>query len=307
MEKRNLLFPILAGAMFGVAGVFVRTLTAAGINNVTLLGLRMIFALLELGILILIKDRALFRIRPKDILLFVGTGITGMMALVLCYNMAINLLTLSLAALLLGTAPVFVIFLAAVLFKERITARKILCLALAVFGCLLASGLAGLDTVTVSAAGILFAVAAAFFNALYSIFSKIASSKGYHTYTILFYSFILIAIVILPLSDYGQIADFVLEKPGVHILILLLHSLFTAVLPYMFITIALARIDAGIVSILASGAEPTAAALFGLFFYQETLSPLMIAGVVIVIAALALLCTGEKDAQQTSGRENKPK
>ena len=297
MEKRNLLFPILAGAMFGVAGVFVRTLTSAGINNVTLLGLRVTFALLELGILILIKDRTLFRIRPKDILVFIGTGITGMMALVLCYNMAINLLTLSLAALLLGTAPVFVIFLAAVLFKERITSRKILCLALAIFGCLLASGLAGLDTVTVSVAGILFAIAAAFFNALYSVFSKIASSKGYHTYTILFYSFVLIAIVTLPLSDYGQIADYVFEETGIHILILLLHSLFTAVLPYMFITIALARIDAGIVSILASGAEPTAAALFGLFFYQETLSPLMVTGVVIVIAALALLCMeGKKES-----------
>ena len=178
MKKLILILPILAGFLFGSTGVFTRTLTAEGFNNVTILAVRTLFATVLMGILILAGNRSLFKIRPKDLPLFLGTGLLSMMCLNLCYNAAVNRLALSLAAVLLGTAPLFVLLFAAILFKEKITARKIGCLALALFGCILACGLSGQTGSTVlSYSGILPGVAAAVFCALYSIFSKLAAQK----------------------------------------------------------------------------------------------------------------------------------
>ena len=48
---------------------------------------------------------------------------------------------MSLAAILLGLYPIFVMILAAFLFHERITGKTVLRMALALLGCTLASGL----------------------------------------------------------------------------------------------------------------------------------------------------------------------
>jgi drug/metabolite transporter (DMT)-like permease len=49
----------------------------------------------------------------------------GMFAINLCYNRAIQEVTLSLAAVLLSMSPIFVLILAAVFFGEKITKKKL--------------------------------------------------------------------------------------------------------------------------------------------------------------------------------------
>lgn len=300
MKKIILLLPVLSGIMFGASGVFVRRLNAYGIDNFTVLFLRVAFAMLAMLIGILIYDRTLFKIKFKDIPLFIGTGLLGMFGLNLCYNEALNRLTLSLAAVLLSTAPIFVMFFAAIIFKERVTRKKIACMLLAIVGCTLASGLleqkSGLE---ISATGMLFGIAAALFYALYSIFSRKASDKGYQTYTIIFYSILLITVVLLPFADYGKIGGFIWDNPAPNIIFLIFHALFTSVLPYVFLTLALLYAEAGKVSILASGGEPIAAVVFGIIFYSEIPTVLMLIGLIITIAALAFLCMKPRQAETT--------
>ena len=302
MKKTILLLPILAGILFGSAGVFVRTFTEAGMNNPTVIFLRTSTASLLLFAFILRKDRTLLKIRRKDLIFFIGTGLIGMLGLNLCYNQSINLLSLSLAAVLLSTAPVFVLIIAAFVFREKVTSRKICGVLLAIVGCVLASGLLEQsDGMKISSTGILLGICAAVFYALYSIFSRMASDKGYHTYTIIFYSVFLITIVLLPFADYAVISSYVSEAPLTSILFLLLHALCTSVLPYICITYALHLAEAGIVSILASGGEPIAAVVFGLLIYAEIPSLLMLAGLALVIFALVLLC--RTPASQGSGSQ----
>ena len=295
MKRFVLLLPIAAGILFGSSGVFVRTLSEFGMNNPTVLFSRTSFAALCLLIFLLIHDRSRLRLKAKDIPLFLGTGILGMLGLNLCYNEAINTLSLSLAAVLLSTAPVFVIILAAIFFKEPITKKKVLCILLAILGCVLASGLLEqLGGVTVSLAGIGFGVCAAIFYALYSIFSRKATDAGYHTYTVIFYSVLLITIVLLPFADMKTVGVFMAAAPVKNTALLFAHALCTSVLPYIFITLALLHAEAGKVSILASGGEPIAAVIFGLIFYAEIPSVLMLIGLVITICALTLLCIDPK-------------
>ena len=69
---------------------------------------------------------------------------------------------------------------------------------------------------------------------------------------------------------------------------MLLHSLITSTLPYVFYTIGLSCIDAGTASILAAS-EPAAAMLFGFLFFAEQPTLLSFLGLVITTAAIIIL------------------
>ena len=103
------------------------------------------------------------------------------------------------------------------------------------------------------AAGIFFGIAAAVFFAFYSVFSRYATSKGYHTYTVVFYSTLLTAIALAPFSDCGSIGSFVELNPFGNVAFLVVHALCRSALPYYFITLGFQHGGAGIVSIIASG------------------------------------------------------
>lgn len=73
--------------------------------------------------------------------MFLGTGLCSIVFFNICYFTAIQLTTLSMAAILLYTAPSIVMVLSILLFKEAFTPVKALCLVLAFAGCVLVSGL----------------------------------------------------------------------------------------------------------------------------------------------------------------------
>jgi drug/metabolite transporter (DMT)-like permease len=144
MKKLYLILPILAGFMFGSSGVFVRTLTQNGIDSTTLLFLRFSIAILPIVIAIFLTDKELFKIDLKDIPLFLVCAMC-IVGLNICYNESMNTVPLSLAAVLLSLAPIYVLILAYIFFGEKITSKKLICMALAIFGCILMTGV--LETV----------------------------------------------------------------------------------------------------------------------------------------------------------------
>lgn len=298
--KLILLLPVIAGILWGSAGVFVRDLTDFGMDRYTILSTRMIVAVAFMLLIVLSYKPSLLRIRLKDLWLFIGTGIMGILGLNFFYNEAVGEITLSLAAILLSMAPIFVMILSAFIFKEKITLRKINCLFLALIGCTLASGIvesvAG-SGLTVSFRGVVMGLLSGFFCALYGIFSKLAAERGYSIYTILFYSLLLCMIVLLPLTDWHTSAAFITSAPIQNSLFAISHSLCTSILPYLFYSIALLYMENGKVSIMAGGGEPMAAVVFGVIFFSEIPTALNLTGLALTICALYLLCKPQKRLQ----------
>lgn len=288
-NKISTLLPIIAGALWGSVGVFVRGFTKGNIDNVSILVIRVLFAAIMMFVFIAIKNKSLLKINLKDVWIFACGGIVAMFGMNFCYNNAINSLSLSLAGVLLALSPVFVMFLAAILFKEKITARSIVCMIFALIGCTMASGVIGGGEIAFSTSGILFGIAAAFFYGLTSIFSKIAMEKGYHALTMTFYSMLILAIVLLPFADWKLVGEYVMVSPANNIIFILMHSLCTAVLPYLLYNLALSNVDASLASILVAGAEPSAAMIFGIIFFAEMPSVVSILGLVVTIVALTIL------------------
>ena len=295
MKKSYLILPILAGIMFGSSGVFVRTLTQNGIDQTTLLFLRFSIAVIPILMAIILTDKELFKIDLKDIPLFLVCA-ACIIGLNLCYNESMNTVPLSLAAVLLSLAPIYVLVFAYVLFREKITANKLICMALAIFGCVLMTGVLESDISNIPLFGIASGIGAGLFWAIYLMASKKSIENGKHTFTILIYSIIFISIALIPFTDFGQINNFISINPPLVIIFLVLHSTFSFALPYIFSTVSLNYIDSGVSSILLSGAEPFAALLFGFIFYTEIPTLLMFLGFLLTIMAMMMLSRKESAA-----------
>lgn len=293
MKRILYLLPVLAGVFWGSVGIFVRVLTDFGMDNYTVLGSRMAVASVILFFVIFIYDRELLRIRLRDLGFFLGTGLCGMVGLNYCYNEAINQLTLSLAAVLLSLSPIFVMILSAFLFHEKITLKKAGCTALAIAGCILVSGVLQSGGVW-NLRGMALGLCAALFYGLYSVISKGAMQRGYHTFTVLFYSLLIAAIVMVPLVDWSLFGTYLQAAPATHVGFMVLHSLCNSILPYLLYTWSLNHIEVGKVSIVTAGGEPSAAMIFGLLVFGEQPTFLSVAGLCLTVIALSVLCAPEK-------------
>ncbi|MBE6493917.1 MAG: EamA family transporter [Methanosphaera stadtmanae] len=294
MDKRLIfLLPFISGIFWGSGGVFVRLLNSYGLNSQSILFSRLSLAVLILFIILMAYDKNLLKIKLKDIWLFIGSGILGVMLLNLSYNEAAFKVTLSLASVLLSLAPIFAMFLSYILFNEKITKNKILSLILAIIGCVFVSGVLE-STINWSISGILFGLLSAFFWALYGVFSKIASKKGYSVFTIIFYSFLCCTIVLIPFFDTGAFTNFIMSNPFNNVPFAIIHTLFASILPYLLFTISLKYVDNGKATILCSAAEPSSASILGLIFFTENLTILNIIGIALTVIALSIIVNEEK-------------
>ena len=292
MRKIYLFLPILAGIMFGSSGIFVRTLTYNGIDQTTLLFLRFSIAVIPILMAIFLTDRKLLKISLSDLPLFLVCAIC-IIGLNLCYNESMNTVPLSLAAVLLSLAPIYVLIIAYLLFGEKITSKKLICMGLALFGCILMTGVLETPLKNIPLFGILSGIGAGLFWAVYLMASKKSIEMGNHTYTILIYSIIFITIALIPFTDFAQISSFISINPSMTLLFLILHSTFSFALPYIFSTLSLNYMDSGTSSILLSGAEPFAALIFGLIIYGEIPTALMFLGFILTVTAMMLLTRRE--------------
>lgn len=303
MKKIIYLLPVLSGILWGSVGIFVRILTELGMDSFTVTSSRLAIAAVVMASTILIYDKRLFRIRIKDLWIFIVGGLLGMLGVVLAYNEAIKQVTLSLAAVLLSMSPIFVLFFAAILFHEKITLKKTGCMVLALCGCVLVSGvLESTSGMNWTPAGIAFGILAAFCYALYSLVGKVAMKRGYHAFTMTFYCMVIIALCMIPATDWGCIRRITVQGGIKMVLFMLVHALFASVFPYVFYTLSLNYIEAGKVSILAAG-EPVAAMIFGFMFFAEKPTVLSILGLVLTTSALVFLSMPEKKKESKRERE----
>lgn len=279
--------------MFGSSGIYVRTLTQNGINQTTLLFLRFTIAIIPILIAILATNKKLIKARLSDIPLFLVCALS-IIGLNLFYNQSMNTVPLSLAAVLLSLAPIFVLIFAYILFREKITKRKLICMVLAIIGCVLTTGILENSLSNIPLFGIVSGVGAALFWAIYVMASKKSMENENHTFTILLYAIIFISIALIPFTNFGQITSFVSINPLMCTIFLVIHSTFSFALPYILSTVSLNYMDSGVSTILISGAEPLAALIFGALIYSEIPTVLIFCGFILTIIAMMLLTSEKK-------------
>lgn len=294
-KKLGSILVLLASLLWGCTGIFVRIFNPLGLFSMEILEARSLFGLLFITVYLLLFQRDKFRIRPQDIWCFIGVGVCNMTAGAYCYFTGITMASISVMSVLEYTGPIFAMLFSVLLFHERVTARKLIALALAFAGCCFAAGLGSDDYL--STEGVLLGLGAGLAYSMYSVFGRFAMNRGYDSWTILFWGFLCCAIGAAPLTDWGAIASAVSADVGVLIPMALLGFL-VGFLAYLLYSRGLQRIESGIAAVLSS-AELIAATLAGTLLYHEPLTLSTVAGIVLVLSGIALMSLNGRKTPKT--------
>ena len=277
---------LLSGCTWGCMGLMVRPLNAYGLNSIDISFIRAVITLIAITVWLLIFDRKAFKIKLRDIWCFIGTGALSIAFFNYCYFKTIVLTSLSVAAVLLYTAPAFVMIMSALLFKEKLGAKKLIALVLAFTGCCLVSGVAGGEA-KLTLPGLLVGIGAGFGYALYSIFSRYAINKGYNSMTITLYTFLTCTITTACLADVHKVADVMTADLSLLFKTILMVLLVTLI-PYLAYTKGLDGLENGTASVIAS-VEPVMATVLGVVVYHEVPDLWMVLGIVMVLGSIVVV------------------
>ena len=269
--------------LWGTYGSFLTAITARGMNANVVNFLRFASTSLPILAYLLIKDRAALRVKKKDLWLFAANGLASILFFTACYAAAIRETKIATAAALLYTAPAIVLLLSALLFSEKLTPRKIVCVLLSVLGCALVSGL-GSGGAELNLRGLLLGLGAGLGYALYSIFSRLIQQKGYSTYTNVCWTFLIAAAAYLAIALGDGTAAQIVGLPGAALLSVVC-GLFTGLLAYLLYTAGLRELEPSRAAQLAT-IEPVFAALLGAVLFSQRLSLPELLGVALVVAAV---------------------
>lgn len=275
---------LAAAALWGIIGVWNRNLMAAGLSPTGIVVVRNFGGMLLLLAVFAVKDRGVFRMRREHVKYFFGTGIISVVLFTSCYFSCQKICSLAVASILLYTAPSFVVILSAILWKEPVTKKKLLALALTLVGCACVCGVFD-GGLTVTFTGILLGLGAGFFYALYSVFGRYALAH-YSSMTVTVWTFIFAGPASLVMLRPAEMRA-VFTAPSAWLLAAGL-VVFSTVAPYILYTRGLARVESGKASIMAS-LEPVVAALAGVLIFGEPMGLLTLLGILCVLAGVYIL------------------
>ena len=276
---------IASGCLWGLMGLFRRSLGSLGFDSFGIVFVRCGAAALLFALTILIRDKSAFRIRLKDLWCFLGSGIVSLLLFSLCYFSGMQEASLSVMAVLLYTSPAFIMLLSVLLFRETLTRQKLLALVLTFTGCCLVSGLGSGSAMSMK--GLLLGLGSGFFYALYSIFSRYAIERGYGSWTITFYTFLLCLLASAPLAHWGLIASALSSGVSVPVYALLM-GLLTGFLADILYTKGLEGMESSRAGILAS-VEPVVGTIIGTLVFHEPLPVQSVLGIALVLGGIVVL------------------
>ena len=286
MKRLAPLFVLMASVLWGSMGIVTRYVVAIGFNTRQTAAVRITSAAAVLILFLLITDRSKLKLRKEDFKWFLGTGLGSLFINNLAYAATVQRASLSVAVVLLYTAPFFVMIMSVLFFKEKLTVQKIAALFLSFAGCILVVGLSGANVGGNVIITLLIGLSAGFGYSLYSIFGTVLMER-YESLTVTVYTFILASLASLVIAEPVSMVRIIAanaEKMPVTVI----GSVITLALPYICYSAALKYIESSKASIIASF-EVVAASLFGVFLYHELLDIYNIVGIVCVVAALIIL------------------
>ena len=280
------LIVVAAGFCWGCVGLFIRPLQDLGFSSFQLSWVRSLLTALFFLAFVLVRNRNLLRVSPRDAWCFLGTGLVSVAFFSVCYYTTISLTSLSVAAVLMYTAPAFVLVFSHLLFGDAITPVKVAAVVLIIVGCALVSGFAtGVPQVPLL--GLLTGLGAGVGYASYSIFSRYALNKGYESLTITVWTFVIAAIAMAFMCDPAATVAHIAATPG-SIPLLVGLALVNAVTPYALFTLGLKYMENSRAAVFVS-VEPVVAALVGMLAFGEAFTWFIAMGIALVLLAIALL------------------
>lgn len=283
--KKGLLYISLASALWGTSGIFVHYLAPYGVTSLQMTFIRALIAFLCMTGYVLFVGKSLVKTNIKEILLFIGSGLSFFMTAT-CYYHSMQLTSISTAVVLMYTAPIFVMIFSVLFLGETLNRMKLLSVVGMLVGCGLVSGIIG--GLAFDPLGIAIGFLSGISYASYNIITKIEMQKGINPIKANFYCFLFGFLAGLLASNPAGLLGCISENPPVVLALSVGVGVVACILPYLFYTMALREIPAGTASSLGI-LEPMAATIFSVLIFGEVLSLYSFIGIVLILGSVFIL------------------
>lgn len=288
-EKSGAALVALSAFGFGLMPIFAKICYGAGASTYTLLFLRFLAA--AIFMMAMMKARRLPRLSKKEAWTFFFLGAIGDSAQAFCYFMALQYASAGAVSLLLYTYPAMVMVGSALIFKEKITADKVLSLVLATGGAFIIMG----GNLNGEPLGLFLALLSALVYTTYILYSAKYLRPGVGAQSSAY-------MMVGNAVTYGIISLFVGFEPpqtrvGLFALVLItLLSTIVAFWSYMEGLGRLGPIKTSLVALL----EPLLTVIFSVIILGEALTRDIVLGGCLVMASLFITV---RASQKEAGRE----
>lgn len=290
---KGLLYVLLGAFFWGTLPIFSKYAYAHGSIPLTAAAWRSYLAAITFFIWFLL-DGTLKKFKLKDVPFYLGTGIVAVGGTFILYMMAVERLTTAMAAILLYTAPSFVIILNRIIFGVPITKTKLFALCGAFLGCILVTKAYDVSVLLNNWKGLLLGLGSGLTYSLTTVVGGRKSDRFNGRENAGF------MVMFSPVAFLMVSPPWALEMPSAPLWLAYLGlALFGSVFAYVLYMKGLETgIDGGIASISAT-VEPVVATVMGVIFFKDSLDLLQIIGIIIVLVGVALpQVLGKKTAKE---------
>lgn len=285
VKVKGYLLGALAAASYGMNPLFALPLYSDGMDPYSVLFFRYLFAIPILGIMLKARGRT-FAVSRHDLLPLVVMGLLLAMSSLSLF-LSYNYMEAGIASTMLFVYPIMVAVIMAIFFRERITAQTASCIFVALVG--IALLYKGSDGATLDATGVMWVMVSALSYALYIVGVNRPRLKGIATLKLTFYALVFGFSIFIVCTDFGRALTFPSAWYKWGNLVAL--ALFPTAISFLCTTQAIQYIGSTPTAILGA-LEPLTAVFFGVTVFGEALTPRLMFGIVMIIAAVSALVAG---------------
>lgn len=275
----------IAAATYGMNPLFALPLYSDGMDADSVLFFRYLFAIPILGIMIKARGRS-FRLNRGEILPLVVLGLL-VAASSLTLFLSYNYMDAGIASTILFVYPIMVALIMALVFKEKVTLQTAFCILLALAG--IAMLYKNGNGATLSFTGTLLVIASALSYAIYIVGINQSSLKNVATLKATFYILLFGVSLFLVRLDFGQAVT--LPQKWYMWGNLIALAIFPTAISFLCTTSAIQYIGSTPTAILGA-LEPVTAVIIGVTVFGEALTPRILCGILMIIAAVTLIIAG---------------
>ncbi len=288
-KAKGYLFAAISAATYGMNPLFALPLYEGGMDLYSVLFFRYLFAIPILAIMLKIRRRY-FSIEKKDLMPLIVLGILFAMSSITLFS-SYHHMDVGIASTILFVYPIIVALIMFLFFKEKISVKTMICIAVALLGIVLLckSG----EGAVVSTKGVLFVLGSSLSYAIYIVYvnksriNKMATIKV--TLYVLIVGWIIFAIRALA---SGVLTTPPAEKWWLWANIIAL-SVFPTVISLICTTEAIQYIGSTPTAILGV-LEPVTAVFFGIVVFHEIITTRILIGLILVITSVTFVVAGDK-------------
>lgn len=285
MRNKSVLLIVIAGVLWGTSAIFANLLRPLGYTALQMTAMRAIVSAIVMTIYVYIKDKSLFRVKLSHLLLFACGGLATFLSAFFYYE-SINVSSVSVAVMLMYTAPVFVMAFSVAFMGEKLTPLKVVSVICMLLGCCLISGIVG--GVEFNARGVITGLLSGISYSSYNIVAKVQMNKKCNPLSASAYCFIFMAVFAAFSADIPEIFVIASSDPVYVYPLIIGIGIFTVALPYFLYTLALKNIPVGTAAALGI-VEPMVATIFGVAFFGDNLTVYSVLGIILILGAVFLL------------------